>query len=104
MPPTKLATGSTFHALSFNDVPGDWLQHQKSVLADLCICPTCDIHMVSVVSLPESRKLSECKAEKERDLAGAALVERKPQESQGRRITEWKRQGWIKQLLENMGS
>lgn len=63
-PPAKLVTGSTFHAFFFNDVPGElWLQHQKSVLANLCICPPCHIPMVSLVSLPESRKQCKYKAE-----------------------------------------
>lgn len=93
-PPAKLVTGSTFHALFFHDVPSElWLQHQRSVLANLYICPTRHVY---VVSLPSSRKQSKYKDEKDRDLAGTALVERRPQESQRRGTTEWKKQGWIK--------
>lgn len=54
--PAKLVTASTFHEFFFHDVPSElWLQHQKSVLENLCICLTRHIY---VVSLPNSRRES----------------------------------------------
>lgn len=101
VPPTKLVTGSTFHALFFNDAPGElWLQHFQNHCWQTCMsvllvtfiqsqwspCPKAE-------NSPSTKLSMGCEGKRP---GKYSIVERRPQECQRRGITEGKRQGCIK--------